>query len=151
MQIQNTNKRQTLSVCLKPLKLGPHLLNTDIWYLLGNHNDPRIENLAICSLGFRPEAKLVLYNETVWKTSLWKIFILVFFIHLGLSEPSAAHEMKKHLVWFADLSYNFCVSIFKKVFFRAWLIDVSIWWSWMQQCKAYHVHVSHVYSASEID
>ena len=34
-----------------------------------------------------------------------------FLMHLGLSEPSTAYEMKKHLVSFADLSYSFCVNI----------------------------------------
>ena len=40
----------------------------------------------------------------------------VFLIHLGLSEPSAAYEMKKRLVWFGDLSYSFCQHL-KKCFF----------------------------------
>ena len=67
-------------------------------------------------------------------------FSYLFLIHLSLAESSGAYEMKIHLVWFADFSYRF-VSTFKKVFFRSWprSIDVSIWWSRMQQCKQYHV------------
>ena len=63
-----------------------------------------------------------------------------FLIHLSLAESSGPYEMKIHLVWFADFLYSF-VSTFKKVFFRSWprSIDVSIWWSRMQQCKQYHV------------